>query len=204
MFAVMIRGLIFDCDGTLVDTMPLHWMAWQNVCGRHGIHFEEKRFYELGGVGSIQIFKLLLAEQGLAGDPFELSREKEAGFLPLAGQAQGIEPVLAIAREFHGKLPMGVATGGKRVNCTAILKSVGIYDWFDAIVTSEDVENQKPAPDIFLKAAAQIGIPPQECRAYEDTDLGMQAIRAAGMEAVDIRDLLQARGEPSLQDSKSR
>lgn len=186
----MIRGLIFDCDGTLVDTMPLHWMAWQSVCQRHGIHFEEKRFYELGGVGSIQIFEMLLAEQGLEGDPVALSQEKESGFLPVAPQVKGIEPVLAIARENRGKLPMGVATGGKRVNCTAVLKSVGIFDWFDAIVTSEDVENQKPAPDIFLQAAAQIGIPPAECRAFEDTDLGLQAVRAAGMEAVDIRKLL--------------
>lgn len=186
----MIRGLIFDCDGTLVDTMPLHWMAWQSVCQKHGIHFEEKRFYELGGVGSIQIFKMLLTEQGLPGDPVALSKEKESGFLPFAAQARGIEPVVAIARDNRGKLPMGVATGGKRVNCTAVLKSVGIHDWFDALVTSEDVENQKPAPDIFLQAAAQIGVSPEECRAYEDTDLGLQAVRAAGMEAVDIRELL--------------
>ena len=186
----MIRGLIFDCDGTLVDTMPLHWMAWQCVCEKHGIAFAEERFYELGGVGSIEIFRMLLAEQGLEGDPIALSKEKEAGFQPFAGQARAIEPVLAIAREHRGKLPMGVATGGKRANCTAILKSVGIYDWFDAIVTSEDVQNQKPAPDIFLEAAGRIGVTPTECRAFEDTDLGLQAVRAAGMDAVDIRTLL--------------
>ena len=186
----MIRGLIFDCDGTLVDTMPLHWQAWRSVCTRHGIRFEEERFYALGGVGSIEIFRMLLAEQGLEGDPVALSREKESGFLPFASQAKGIEPVLAIARENRGRIPMGVATGGKRVNCTAVLKGVGIHDWFDAIVTSEDVARQKPAPDIFLQAAERIGVPPEACRAYEDTDLGLEAVRAAGMEAVDIRKLI--------------
>ena len=186
----MIRGLVFDCDGTLVDTMPLHWMAWRSVCRRHGIKFEEERFYALGGVGSIQIFEWLLKEQGLTGDPVELSREKEESFLPFAPEAKAIEPVMEIVREHRGKLPMAVATGGKRVNCTAVLKGLGVFDWFDAIVTSEDVENQKPAPDVFLQAAEKIGIPAAECRAYEDTDLGMQAIHAAGMEAIDIRTLL--------------
>lgn len=186
----MIRGLIFDCDGTLVDTMPLHWMTWQSVCDKHGIKFEEERFYALGGVGSIQIFSMLLEEQGLTGDPVALSREKEESFLPFAPQAKAIGPVRKIVEAHRGELPMAVATGGKRVNCTAVLKGVGMFDWFDAIVTSEDVENQKPAPDIFLKAAEQIEVPPEECRAYEDTDLGMSAIRAAGMDAVDIRGLI--------------
>ena len=170
--------------------MPLHYMTWQSVCQKHGLVFEEERFYALGGVGSIEIFKMLLKEQGVAGDPVALSREKEESFLPFAPQAKAIESVRKIAEAHRGEVPMAVATGGKRVNCTAVLKSVGMFDWFDAIVTSEDVERQKPAPDIFLKAAEQIGVPPEECRAYEDTDLGMSAIRAAGMDAVDIRGLL--------------
>jgi len=186
----MIRGLIFDCDGTLVDTMPLHWLAWQSVCNEHGIQFSEERFYALGGVSSTKIFQMLLEEQGLAGDPVALSKQKEDCFLPFAPRVEAIEPVLEIVKDHRGKLPMAVATGGKRVNCTAVLESVGIFDWFDAIVTSEDVENQKPAPDIFLQAASRVGIPPAECRAYEDTDLGMQAIRSAGMEAIDIRAFL--------------
>ncbi len=186
----MIRGLVFDCDGTLVDTMPLHWMAWQTVCKKHGIKFEEERFYAWGGIGSVRIFKTLLEEQGLEGNPHELSREKVESFLPFAKEAKPIEPIVEIVRANHGKLPMSVATGGKRRNATAVLTHLGLIDLFKGLVTSEDVENQKPAPDIFLKAAELIGVPPGECRGYEDTDLGLQSVRAAGMEAVDIRTLL--------------
>tara|TARA_A100001037_G_scaffold284502_1_gene290964 strand:+ start:94 stop:672 length:579 start_codon:yes stop_codon:yes gene_type:complete len=185
------RGLIFDCDGTLADSMPLHWRAWNQTCTRHEIHFTEERFYSLGGVPSRKIFAMLAEEQGLTIDPIALSREKEEAYLPMMPELQPIKPVVAIARAHRGRLPMAVATGGQRRCISKILEHLGIADWFDALVTSEDVENPKPAPDTFLKAAEQIGIDPAHCRAFEDTDLGMQAIRASGMEAVDVRELLK-------------
>ena len=183
------RGLIFDCDGTLADSMPLHWRAWESTCAEHGLHFTEERFYSLGGVPSRRIFAMLAEEQGVALDPIELSRQKEEAYLPLMPELKPIEPIVAIARAHRGKLPMAVATGGQRGCITQILEHLGLEDWFDALVTSEDVENPKPAPDTFLKAAEAIGIDPGHCRAYEDTDLGMQAIRAAGMMAVDVREI---------------
>jgi beta-phosphoglucomutase-like phosphatase (HAD superfamily) len=97
--------------------------------------------------------------------------------------------VVAIARENHGKIPMAVASGGTRRSIETVLDHLGIRHLFDTVVTSEDVTRQKPAPDIFLEAARRIQVAPKHCRAYEDTDLGMQAIRAAGMEAVDVRTL---------------
>ncbi|MBL66951.1 MAG: HAD family hydrolase [Verrucomicrobiales bacterium] len=184
------RGLIFDCDGTLADSMPLHWRAWDQTCRKHGLVFTEERFYSLGGVPSRRIFAMLGEEQGVALDPVELSRQKEAAYLPLMPELQPVEPIVTIAREHRGKVPMAVATGGMRNCITQILNHLGIADWFDALVTSEDVENPKPAPDTFVKAAQQIGVAPEHCRAFEDTDLGMQAIRAAGMEAVDVRTIL--------------
>ena len=182
-----IRGLIFDCDGTLVDTMPLHWRAWNSVCDRHGIVFPEERFYALGGVPSVKILHMLKKEQELDFDPAEVSREKEEAYVPLMPEAKLIEPIAAIARDAQGRLAMAVATGGRANYIKPLLESVGILDWFGAVVTADDVENHKPAPDTFLKAAALIGVPAEECRAYEDTDLGMEAIRAAGMVAVDVR-----------------
>ena len=181
------RALIFDCDGTLADSMPLHWRAWNAVCKRNGIELPEERFYKLGGVPSQKILAMLKQEQGLAFDPAEISHQKEEAYLPLMAEVKLIEPVAAIAREHVGKLPMAVATGGRTKYIRPLLEGLGISDWFQAIVTSDDVKNHKPAPDTFLKAAALLGVPPEDCRAFEDTDLGMEAIRAAHMDAVDVR-----------------
>jgi beta-phosphoglucomutase family hydrolase len=181
------RALIFDCDGTLADSMPLHWRAWDAVCKRNGIEFPEERFYKLGGVPSQKILAMLKQEQGLSFDPAEISRQKEEAYLPLMAEVKLIEPVAAIAREHIGKLPMAVATGGRTKYIRPLLEGLSISDWFQAIVTSDDVKNHKPAPDTFLKAAALLGVPPEDCRAFEDTDLGMEAIRAAHMDAVDVR-----------------
>jgi beta-phosphoglucomutase-like phosphatase (HAD superfamily) len=190
----MIKGLIFDCDGTLADTMPLHWRAWQVITARHRIHLPEDRFYALGGVPSRDILKMLSHEQGVPLDALAVAHEKESEYLPLISQVEPINTVVGVARQNHGKIPMAVASGGTRKIIEQVLEHLDIRHLFQAVVTSEDVMNQKPAPDIFLEAARRIGVPPQFCRAYEDTDLGMTAIRAAGMEAVDVRKLGVGRG----------
>jgi len=189
----MVKGIIFDCDGTLADSMPLHWRAWQVVLGRYRLHLPEERFYSLGGVPSQDILRMLSAEQGIALDPLAVAREKEAEYLPLIAQVGPINAVVRIARQNYRKIPMAVASGGTRKVIEQVLDHLGIRGLFQAIVTSEDVPKQKPAPDIFLEAARRIAVAPQFCRAYEDTDLGMQAIRAAGMEGVDVRELLAHR-----------
>ncbi len=169
--------------------MPLHWIAWSEISKRHKLHFPEERFYALGGVPSRDILKMLAEEQGMTIDHVAVSLEKEDAYLPLLPQVQPIHEVVEVARANFGKIPMAVASGGVKPIITQVLEHLGIRQFFDAIVTSEDVTRQKPAPDIFLEAARRIGVEPQFCRAYEDTDLGMQAIRAAGMDAVDVRPL---------------
>lgn len=188
-----IKGLVFDCDGTLAHTMPLHWEAWRKVALRHGVHFTEERFYALGGVPSRHILAMLKEEQGLPIDPLAVAREKEQAYLENLHQVGPIEEVVEVARAHHGRLPMAVASGGTRTVIEMVLSRVGIRELFQAVVTSEDVARQKPAPDIFLEAARRLGVAPELCRGYEDTDLGMEAIRAAGMDAVDVRMLLARR-----------
>src|SRR5208337_4980182 len=116
----------------------------------------------------------------------------EAEYLPLIAQIEPINTVVGVARDNSGKIPLAVASGGTRKIIEQVLEHLGIRGLFKAVVTSEDVLRQKPAPDIFLEAARRIGVAPQFCRAYEDTDLGLQAIRAAGMEAVDVRPWMKA------------
>jgi HAD superfamily hydrolase (TIGR01509 family) len=187
------KGLIFDCDGTLADTMPLHWRAWQAVTARYNLHFPEERFYALGGVPARDIFKMLAEEQGVPLDHLKAAHEKESAYLPMISGIEPIHAVVEIAREHHGKIPLAVASGGSRQIIEQVLEQLGIRPWFKAVVTSECVVHQKPAPDIFLEAARRIGVEPRFCRAYEDTDLGLTAIRAADMEAVDVRELTRSR-----------
>ena len=192
---MIIKGLIFDCDGTLADTMPLHWRAWRTIAERHRIHFTEDRFYALGGVPSRDILKMLDTEQKLSIDALAVAKEKEMEYVPHIATVEPIHTVVNVARENFGLMPMAVASGGTKSVIDQVLRHLGIRQLFQAVVTSEDVVHQKPAPDIFLEAARRIGVPPQFCRAYEDTDLGMQAIRSAGMEAVDVRKLRVLREE---------
>jgi len=169
--------------------MPLHWHAWQIVTERHNLHFPEDRFYAFGGVPSRDILKLLAEEQGRSLDAVAIAHEKEEAYLPLMTRVEPIHAVVEIAKANHGKIPMAVASGGTQTIITMVLDHLKIRHLFDAIVTNEMVKHQKPAPDIFLEAARRIGVEPKFCRAYEDTDLGLTAIRAAGMEAIDVRKL---------------
>src|SRR5277367_6711897 len=185
-----IKGLVFDCDGTLAHTMPLHWRAWQVITTKYKLHFPEDRFYALGGVPSRDILQMLAKEQGVTLDLVLAAHEKENAYLPLMSEVEPIHAVVEIAKANYGKIPMAVASGGTQQIICDVLEHLKIRHLFGAVVTSEMVQNQKPAPDIFLEAVRCIGIDPKFCRGYEDTDLGMQAIRSAGMEAVDVRELL--------------
>ena len=185
-------GLIFDFDGTLADTMPVHYRAWQVLARRHGFHYAEERHYALGGIPSRDILKMLREEQGLSIDPLAVAKEKEEAYLAMLDEVRIIPEIVGVARAHHGRLPLAVATGGTRRVIHRVLAHLKIRELFNVVVTSEDVVHQKPAPDIFLEAARRIGVEPRCCRAYEDTELGLRAIRAAGMEAVDVRQCLAA------------
>jgi beta-phosphoglucomutase-like phosphatase (HAD superfamily) len=190
------RAFIFDLDGTLADTMPSHYRAWSRIAARHGLTFPEARFYALGGVPTAKIAAMLISEAGLPLDPLVVSREKEeAYFAGLTGEVGvvAIEPVLKLARQHRGEGPMAVASGGVRRIVTRTLEALGILDWFAAVVAAEDTTRHKPDPDVFLEAARRLDADPASCTVYEDTDIGLEAARRAGMRGVDVRTLISAR-----------
>ena len=127
------RGLILDCDGTLADTMPLHWRAWQVITQRHGLRFPVDRFYALGGVPTRDILKMLSQEQGVPLDPVAVALEKEHEYLPLIAQVEPVNVVVGIARAHYGTTPLAVASGGTKKIITQVLEHLGIVELFDVI-----------------------------------------------------------------------
>ncbi|MBX7246401.1 MAG: beta-phosphoglucomutase family hydrolase [Candidatus Sumerlaeaceae bacterium] len=184
-----VKGLIFDCDGTVADTMPLHYRAWVAVLNEHNADFPEAMFYEMAGMPTRTIIELLNQRHGYNINYVEAAGRKEEVFLNSLHEVLPIEPIATVVREYAGKLPMAVATGGTRAICEKTLHFLGLKEHFDAIVTADDVKHGKPAPDIFLEAARRINVEPVHCLAFEDADLGLESARAAGMEVVDIRPL---------------
>jgi beta-phosphoglucomutase family hydrolase len=188
----MPQALIFDCDGTLADTMPTHYRAWVSTLQPLGLSFPEARFYALAGVPTPRIAALLIQEWGVALDPIALAAEKEAAYRRSVTEVKPVAPVVAIAKAALGQQPMAVASGSHRELVDATLAAIGVRDWFPVVVAAEDVAHPKPDPEVFLTAARQLGVAPADCTVYEDGDLGIEAARRAGMRWVDVRQMIAA------------
>lgn len=180
-------ALLFDCDGTLADTMPAHYRAWQRVTGLHGIEFDEERFYGLAGRPTRDIVATLAAGAGLAIDVEQAAVLKEESFLAELHSVRAIDPVVDVVRRARGRVPTAVVTGGYRRVCLKTLAHLGIAEAFDTIVASEDTARHKPDPEPFLEAARRLGARPERCVVWEDGDLGIEAARRAGMHWIDVR-----------------
>ncbi|NCC53136.1 MAG: HAD family phosphatase [Spartobacteria bacterium] len=183
------KALIFDCDGTIADSMPLHFTTWQQTAQKHGFEFSSEQFYAWAGVPTREIIRRLAEQQQAPIDIDAAAVDKDQFYHDALAGLQPIQPVADIIRSHHGRLPLAVASGSRRASVQATLRALDLLDYFDALVTAEDVVHPKPAPDVFLKAAEILGVPPADCCAYEDSDLGLEAIRAAGMTAVDVRQM---------------
>jgi HAD superfamily hydrolase (TIGR01509 family) len=180
-------ALLFDCDGTLVDTMQLHRIVWHQIFGRYGFEMTDEWWEEYANVAVGPFVRAVIpdAADALA---MQLLEEGNQLFLEALHLLEPIEHVVEIAREFHGRLPMAVVTGGFRDVILPTLDTVGITGLFDPIVTTDDVVDSKPAPDLYLRAMAMLGVDPGQCVAYEDSEIGMASARAAGVGTViDIR-----------------
>jgi HAD superfamily hydrolase (TIGR01509 family) len=180
---------IFDCDGTLADTMGLHYEAWKMALAPHGADLPEDLYYTWGGRPTREIIETINEMQGLFMDPDDMVRHKEGLYHSLVPEAKAIGPVVAFARSKHGVKPLAVASGGGRQAVTATLEGLGILGLFDAVITSEDYRNGKPSPDPYLTAAARLGVDPKGCLVFEDTEIGRQSALTAGMECVLVESL---------------
>jgi beta-phosphoglucomutase-like phosphatase (HAD superfamily) len=181
------RALLFDCDGTLVDTMQLHRIVWHQIFGRYGFEISDDWWDEYANVAVGPFVRAAIPD---ADDPL-VSRLLEEGnerFLDALHLLEPVEHVVAIARAHHGRLPLAVVSGGFRGPVVGSLDAVGITHLFDTIVCADDVSESKPAPDLYLRAMELLGIPADACVVYEDSEIGMTSARAAGIRTViDIR-----------------
>lgn len=184
------HALIFDLDGTLADTMPAHYLAWQTALESTGLIFTEEKFYSCGGMATLKIVELLCEEQGVIADAPAVAQAKYEAFFPHITSVKRIDPVVAIAEEHFGKLPMAIATGGRRPTAEQTIAQVQLGHLFSHVVSADDVTHHKPHPETYLKAAALLGVDPTKCIAYEDADPGVVSAREAGMQVVDVRELL--------------
>jgi beta-phosphoglucomutase-like phosphatase (HAD superfamily) len=191
--AVKHAAIIFDCDGTLVDSMPVHYEAWILTLRRYGLDLSEDEFYALGGWPTFQVAEHVIKRAGLDLDIAAIAIEKESEFERHLHLVEAIPPVIAVAHDHHGKIPLAVATGGMRHICEGLLKSADLRHLFETVVTCEDVTRHKPAPDIYLEAARRLQVQPELCLAYEDTDPGIAAAQNAGMQVIDVRNLFKPR-----------
>lgn len=181
------EGIIFDLDGTLIDSMPVHKIAWQEVCSLKNFDFTDEIFYRYAGVPSDKIFAILNDRYGTDFDPPYHSRMKEEAYRKIMDRVKVIPEVLEVVRHYYKKIPLAVGTGGPKDHSLEILKMKGLDQYFDAVVTKDDVENGKPAPDTFLKCAELMKVPPKHCVVFEDGDPGIAAAEKAGMMVVDVR-----------------
>lgn len=181
-------AIIFDCDGTLVETAPVYHQAYDTVFGRYGMEMPASWYFARTGLSAEALLREYAREFGLRLEPAALMEPLAEAYRDGLGDLRVIEVVVSVARRYHGQVPMAVASAGKRDIVEATLDATGISDLFEAVVTVDDVGGRtKPAPELFLEAARRLGVRPSDCTVFEDSDEGLEAARRAGMTATDVR-----------------
>ena len=181
------RALIFDLDGTLSNSLPVHMATWNKVGETYGFKFDPQIMLEMTGRATIEFARHIVAYYGLSVDPEEIVKLKQKSFRDSAQLLEPVDEIITIVKEYYGKLPMAVGTGASRKSTEVQLNELGIARYFDVIVTADDVIRHKPNPDTFLKCAELMGVATEKCQVFEDGVLGIEAAKKAGMMVTDVR-----------------
>lgn len=177
---------LFDCDGTIVDSMPLHYLAWKKALSEWKCDFSEELFYKWGGMPVAEVISTLNRERGLQMPVEEVEHQKENLYYEFLPQLKAIPEVLEHIEAQRGRIPFAVVSGSTRESVIASLTVVKLLDRFDTLVCAGEYKKSKPDPEAFLMAAAKLRVAPAACLVFEDTDMGIQAAHAAGMASVKV------------------
>lgn len=183
------KGLIFDLDGTLINSMPYHALAWKQVATEHGFDIDIKDIYAMGGSASRYIAAYYKNKGEPVGDIDEYVRRKISIFqenIPRIEVFDRIFSELKAAKALGIRIAVG--TGTRTANATRILKEKGLIDYIDALVTADDVTRHKPNPDTFLEAARKLELKAEDCLVFEDGQLGIKAALRGGFDCIEVKD----------------
>jgi beta-phosphoglucomutase family hydrolase len=180
------KAYLFDCDGTIADSMPLHYRAWKQALEEWNCEFDEELFYAWGGMPVAEIIATLNQRHGLSMPVEAVAHRKEKLYFQLLPELKPVPDVLEHIEAKPRGIPFAVVSGSTRESVTASLVSLNLLDRFDAMVCAGDYEKSKPDPEAFLLAAARLGVAPEDCLVFEDTEMGIQAAQAAGMASVKV------------------
>jgi HAD superfamily hydrolase (TIGR01509 family) len=182
----IFKAYLFDCDGTIADSMPLHYVAWSRALAERGCEFSEDLFYAWGGMSVAEIISTLNKQHRLAMPVADVARRKEELYFENLPQLRAVPEVLEHIEASYGRIPFAVVSGSTRESVTASLTALHLLDKFETLVCAGDYVKSKPDPEPFLIAARRLGVAPEECLVFEDADMGIEAATAAGMASVKV------------------
>ncbi|MGQ8364494.1 HAD family hydrolase [Glaciecola sp. 1036] len=178
------QGIVFDMDGTLIDSMGAHIKAWEKTCQQYGYPFDEAYMHGLGGVPTRNTVVLLNEKHQMSYDPDEVAKTKRQHWLDMQHKPELIASTIEVFNHYRPSMRIGIGTGAERPHAEHLLNQHGLLERIDALVTATDVTNGKPAPETFLRVAEEIGVSAHKCVVFEDTKIGQEAAQRAGMDCI--------------------